>query len=105
VSHGTPSIKFRCHQNHTFFKNLDEIEETGSPARKCSMATMASNSDDEGSSHEETSFEAGSWCTKCEAFYRQCKEAAATFGFRLVSSLYSTKVVFACLRSNHRQEV
>lgn len=69
------------------------------------MATMASNSDDEGSSHEETSFEAGSWCTKCEAFYRQCKEAAATFGFRLVSSLYSTKVVFACLRSNHRQEV
>jgi len=70
------------------------------------MATMASNSDDEGlSSHDETTFEPGSWCTKCEAFYRQCKDAAATFGFKLLSSVYSTKTVFACLRSNHRQEV
>jgi hypothetical protein len=95
-SHGSPSLKFRCHAGHVFFKAFEDIG--GSIAsRKSSMNTEVGESSDDESS--------GSWCTKCEAFYRQCEEVAPHYGFRLVGKLYAKTLEFACVKKGHLQQI
>jgi hypothetical protein len=66
---GQPSIKFKCHQGHVFYKATCEMDSTTKLDRKFSMSTAASSSNN---SDEDSDDSDKTWCPKCVAFYRNC---------------------------------
>lgn len=93
---GLDVISFRCKIGHTFMKSTDDMSEIPDLTRKASYCTAASSSatssDDESTSNQSDS--SGSWCPKCEAFYKSCKDTAYSCGFRLKGKLYGDDLSF-----------
>ena len=90
ICKGKNAIKFRCQNNHIFFIDLGNIEMSSveSPFFKNSVFEAATSDD-------------CSWCYKCNKFYQQCEEVAASAGLVVVDGLYSSKINLVCLKRNH----
>lgn len=100
---GLDVLQFRCKAGHNFMKSVDDLSDIPDLTRKSSYCTMASSSanssDDECTS--DRSDQSGSWCPKCEAFYRSCKDTAYSCGFRLQGKLYADSLSFECVAKGH----
>jgi hypothetical protein len=61
-------------------KSIDDLMDIPDMNRKASYCTMASSSanssDDEGVQSDNSDHSSGSWCPKCEIFFKSCKETA-----------------------------
>jgi len=100
---GLDVLKFRCKAGHNFMKSVDDLSDIPDLTRKASYCTMASSSANSGDDDctSSRSDQSGSWCPKCEAFYRSCKDTAYSCGFKLQGKLYADSLAFVCLAKGH----
>jgi hypothetical protein len=101
---GLDLLQFTCRLGHTFMRSGDELSEIPDMTRKASYCTMASSSatssDDETMS-EQTDSSIGTWCPKCEAFYKSCRDTAYSCNLKLVGKMFSDNLSFECLARGH----
>lgn len=99
VVKGQVSLKFKCCHGHVFYKPINELglENT----RKFSLSTAASSSHNSDEDSDECS---KAWCSKCVAFYRNCRTDALLNGFTLVGKLYGA-LAFKCIKSGHLTKI
>lgn len=64
---------------------------------------MASSSDSDDSLpvSEKSEHTPGSWCQRCESFFKACKIVARDCRFKLIGKLYAKNLEFSCLKSGH----
>lgn len=97
------SVKFRCQNGHTFYKQVESLKTSlrNASGRKLSASTAASMSVSSDDETIDVAHQYGCWCPKCEEFYSACKQIAKSSGFRLSGKLFSKDLSFRCPAANH----
>ncbi len=110
---GAEAFKFKCVNGHVFYRFLTELksmnlnfsrQQSKSTAECTSSQEMNSSDDDLLLAAEDLQRKhsvEGSWCPKCESFFKQAQNLARNCGFKLCGQLYSKELQLRCLKANH----